>query len=112
MMRLSVQDSGSLGVLTLYGNLTRCHVEELKERLTQALDRVDRLIVNCEKVVSIDEFFIRQLCAAYRVSQSTKKEITLAGGIALFRRAVQPDGYAHCKEAGFECEERCPWREI
>jgi anti-anti-sigma regulatory factor len=113
MMRLSVQDSGAIGILTLCGNLTQCHAEELKGCLTQALDRVDRLIVNCEKVVSVDMFFIRQLCTAYRVSRITKKEITLAGdGVALFQSAVQSDEYAHCKEADLECEKQCFWKQF
>lgn len=112
-MHLSVKDSGTLGILTLRGNLTECHAEELRECLIQALDRVNRLIVNCEKVTSVDTLFIRQLCTAYRVSQITKKELTLAGdGVALFRRSVPPDGYAHCREAGLECEKQCLWREI
>jgi len=107
-MHLSVKDSGTLGILTLSGNLTQCHAEELRECLVQAFDRVNRLIVNCEKMTSLDMFFIRQLCTAYRVSRIAKKEITLAGdGVALFQSAVQSDEYAHCKEAGLECEKQC-----
>jgi anti-anti-sigma regulatory factor len=113
MMHLSVQDSGTLGILTLRGNLAECHAEELRECLVQAFDRVNRLIVNCEKMTSLDTFFIRQLCAAYRVSRMTKKEITLAGdGVALIRSAVQSNVFFHCEKAGLGCEKKCFWSEI
>lgn len=110
MIHLTVRNSGTLGILTLQGSLSGPQAEELRTHLVRGLDRVDRLIVNCEQVTSIDMVCLKLLCTAYRVSHVLKKDFALAGDrTALFRRAARAAEYAHCPGTGQECETGCLW---
>lgn len=109
-MQLSVKDSGTLGVLTLRGELNKHRAEELRAHLSSAFDRVNRLIVNCEQVTAVDLDCLRLLCTTYRVAKVLKKDFALTGDrIGLYQSAVQSAGYAHCMGAHFECGLGCLW---
>lgn len=110
MIHLAVQNSGTLGVLTLEGSLSGPQAVELRTHLARGFDRVDRLIVNCEQITSIDMTCLKLLCTAYRVSHVLKKDFALAGNrTALFRRAAGAAELAHCSGAGQECKTGCLW---
>jgi anti-anti-sigma regulatory factor len=110
MMHLTVMDSGTLGILTLRGNLSELHAGELRAYLARGIDRVNRLIVNCEKVASIDMICLKLLCTAYQVSRVMKKDFAFAGDrTALFRQAAGTDEYARRAGACQGCETGCLW---
>jgi anti-anti-sigma regulatory factor len=110
MMHLSVKDSGALAILTLRGDISENNIDELRAHLALALDRVNRLIVNCEQVASMDMKCIKQLCTAYRVSRMLKKDFSLAGDPKdLFRSVEESTALAYCMGVGFECGMRCLW---
>ncbi len=110
MMHLTVRDSGTLGILTLRGSLSELHAGELRTYLAHGIDRMNRLIVNCEKVTSLDMICLKLLCTAYRVSRVLKKDFALAGDrTALFRQAAGADEYANGAETCQGCEIECLW---
>jgi anti-anti-sigma regulatory factor len=110
MIHLTVQNSGTLGVLTLKGSLSEPQAGELRTHLARGIDRVSRLIVNCEQVTSLDMACLKLLCTAYRVSHVLKKEFALAGDrTALFRRATGADASAYCSGNVHECKTGCLW---
>lgn len=113
MMHLTVKESGTLGILTLRGNLIEHSADELQIFLSRALDHVNRLIVNCEQVTAVDVDRLRLLCTTYRVSQMYKKEFALVGSRnAAFLSALKAAGYDRCP--GGEraaCEAGCLWTE-
>lgn len=110
MIHLTVQNSGTLGILTLRGSLSELHAVELREHLLRGLDRAGRIIVNCEQVTSIDTACLKLLCTAYRVSRIQKKDFVLAGDSALlFRRAGGRAAYPRCDEADQWCARGCLW---
>jgi anti-anti-sigma regulatory factor len=112
MIHLTVQNSGTLGILTLQGSFFGSQAGELRTHLARGLDRVNRLIVNCEQVTSLDMICLRLLCTAYRISHVLKKDFAFAGDrTALFRRAVEAAEHDHCSGAGRECETGCLWTE-
>ncbi len=110
MIHLAVRNSGTLGILTLQGSLSEFQAGELRTHLARVLDRVDRLIVNCEQVTSIDMSCLKLLCTAFRVSHELRKDFALAGDrTALFHRAAEAAEYVHCSGAGQECKTGCLW---
>ncbi len=110
MMQLTVQDSGTLGILTLRGTFTRIHAGELRAQLTRGINRANRLIVNCEQVESFDLSCLKLLCSAYRVSYILNKGFILAGGrAALLRGAAGGVEHAECALNGQMCVARCLW---
>lgn len=112
MMHLTVTDSGTLGILTLRGSLAEHHAGELQRHLTGGLDRSNRLIVNCERVASIDMTCLKLLCTAYRVSRMLKKDFAVIGDRAtLFHRATETDTHPGCSGEGLACEAGCLWED-
>ena len=110
MMHLTVRDSGTLGILTLRGHFSELHAEELRANLTRGLNRPNRLIVNCERVASLDITCLKLLCSAYRLSHILKKDFVLAGDrAALFQRAAGADADARCPGTVLGCETGCLW---
>ncbi len=110
MMQLIVQDSGTLGILTLRGRFSRIHAGELRSHLTRGINRTNRLIVNCEQVAAFDMTCLRLLCTAYRVSRVLNKGFVLAGDrTALFRHATGAGEYIRCAEDALGCESGCLW---
>ncbi len=110
MMHLSLIGSGTLGILTLRGNLIEHPAEELQGILSQSLDQVNRLIVNCEQVTAVDSLRLRLLCVAYRVSGVFHKEFFLAGASSMaFVNAVKNAGYEWCPGERVACEAGCLW---
>ncbi len=110
MIQLIVQDSGTLGILTLRGNISRIHSGELRTQLIRGINRVNRLIVNCEQVASLDFSCLKLLCTAYRVSHIMNKGFILAGDrAALLRKAAGAAGRTGCDEAERQCGTRCLW---
>jgi anti-anti-sigma regulatory factor len=110
MIHLAMEDSRTLGILTLDGSLSELNAEELRSRLISGLDSVDRLIVNCEQVTAVDMMCLQLLCTAYRVSRVMNKDLIIAGNRrSLFRKAVETTGYANCIGADPACFRDCLW---
>ena len=110
MIHLTVRNSGTLGILTLRGNLSGLHAVDLREHLLRGLDRASRVIVNCEQVTSIDMACLKLLCTAYRLSCTLKKGFALAGDSThLFQLAGGPAAYVECARNDQRCAKGCLW---
>lgn len=111
MMQLTIQDAGSLAVLTLQGKLGRRHVDELKACLRRSLDRANRLIVSCEKVTGVDVACLQALCLAHRSFTLLQKSLTVAGAQPyIFSNAVRTSGQARCVHCPLDHGQNCRWR--
>lgn len=111
MMQLTVQDAGSLAVLTLEGELGRRHADELKTYFRRSLDRASRLIVSCEKVTGVDVACLQALCLAHRSFTLLQKSLTVAGARpGIFSNAVRTSGKDRCGHCPLEHGQDCRWR--
>ncbi len=72
-------NTGSVGVLDIEGEMTVANVAELKSMLMQSLTSVDHLVLNLEKVTSVDISLFQVLCSAHRTSVGLKKNLTISG---------------------------------
>ncbi len=73
------ENAGSVGVLNIEGEMTVGNVAELKAMLMQSLTTVDNLVLNLEKVTSVDISLFQVLCSAHRTSTGLKKHLTIVG---------------------------------
>jgi anti-anti-sigma factor len=78
-MRFGFEQSGDIGLLTFSGELTKQHSGEMKTALMKALDRVDHVVFNLEKVTAMDAVCFQLLCMAHRISASLNKRLTIIG---------------------------------
>jgi anti-anti-sigma regulatory factor len=110
MAPLSMTYSDTANRLTLRGDLSEVHADELRIHLLRGIDRASRLVVDCEQVTSIDMVCLKLLCTAYRVSHMLKKDFVLAADrSALFRRSAEFVETAHCAGPDRECGHGCLW---
>jgi len=108
MMDLHVSNTGTLGVLTLKGKLTPLSAPSLRASLVHSLERVNRLVVNCEKVTAVDAVCVQVLCGAYRLSLMLKKDLELAGNtLPALHKMAAAAGHADCVGDGLECGLQC-----
>ncbi len=111
MMQLTVQDAGSLAVLTLQGELGQRHVDELKACLRRSLECASRLIVSCEKITGVDVACLQAICLAHRSFALLQKSLTVAGARpGVFSNAVRTSGQARCVRCPLDHGQDCRWR--
>ncbi|MBZ0157103.1 MAG: STAS domain-containing protein [Alphaproteobacteria bacterium] len=110
-MRFAFEQCGDIGLLTCHGELTTQHTGELKAALMKALDSVDHLIFNLEKVTVIDTACFQLLCMAHRISRSLNKRITFTGiRHKPFKRLFEDTGPFRRKECVVDCLKAvCRW---
>jgi anti-anti-sigma factor len=103
MRNFGFEQSGAIGLLTYDGELTIHHTRELKSALMRALDRVDHLIFNLEKVTAMDTACFQLLCMAQRISGGLNKRLTIIGfRQKSFKRLFEDARFRH-KDCVLDC---------
>jgi len=101
MIDLKIDEGGSLGVLTLEGEITITEAGELKKALLEGLNRAKQLLVEIENITALDLTCLQLLCSAERSYPEKEKVITFSGKIPeAFRNTAEKAGYL--KEFGKE----------
>ncbi len=97
------EQSGVIGLLTYDGELTVQHTRELKSALMRALDRVDHLIFNLEKVTAVDTACLQLICLAQRISRRLNKRLTITGLRRKSLRKLFEDTRLRHKDCVMDC---------
>jgi anti-anti-sigma factor len=109
-MDFSIEQSGSVGVMTIGGELTVQHADELKAALMRSLDAVDHLILNFDRVTEIDLSCLQLLCSAHRTSAKLRKQLTIAGNHCnMLKQVIEAAGYSRHIGCAFDCNKSCLW---
>lgn len=72
------QHNGTV-VLTLLGNLISSRAYELRKVLLRSLYNSDNLMLDFEKVTTIDDFCVQQIQTANKISKRLNKRFTMLG---------------------------------
>ncbi|MBF0426185.1 MAG: STAS domain-containing protein [Magnetococcales bacterium] len=96
MYTLNVEDSGT-GTLTLTGDLTIQHAQELKESLLEAALQSMHLNLNFKDVDRVDLAGLQLLCAAHRALLERKKGLTVVSQVPdVLKEAIKTAGFENC----------------
>ncbi|MBF0155065.1 MAG: STAS domain-containing protein [Magnetococcales bacterium] len=96
MYTLTVEDSGT-GTLTLTGDLTIQHAQELKESLLEATLQSMHLNLNFKDVERVDLAGLQLLCAAHRSLLGRKKTLAVVSQVPdSLKEAVKAAGFDRC----------------
>lgn len=68
-------------VVSIEGDATVENIDRILQVLLALLHNNDRVLVNCDRVDSIDLFFIQLLCSAHRTAVARAKEFALLGSL-------------------------------
>lgn len=98
--QFAVHDSEPSGVLTFQGELNIQQAAELKSTLLDALNRVEKLVLDIEQVTEFDLASIQILFSAFKTSACLQKNLSFAGSTPVFKKALEDSGYSHVEWAG------------
>ena len=79
MINFTFRKSGTVGVLTLSGELTKQHAVELRTILLVSLDNSESLLLNFEKVIAVDSFCCGILYSASLIALRLNKHFRSTG---------------------------------
>jgi anti-anti-sigma regulatory factor len=111
MVDMSMTYTGTGGLLTIRGRLHESSANDLRTYLLNGINHARRLVVNCEKVESVDIGCLKMLCTAYRVSRRLKKDFSLIGDRAALVRLAGGSAslYDQCAMREQSCSAECLW---
>ncbi len=102
----------NIAFLTLSGDLTIEHAEDLKSLLLKALSGADQVVMDVRDVSKCDLSALQVLCAAHRSAVQQQKQIALAQSNAkVFRRTVAEAGYWRHVGCPIDPDQNCFWVE-
>jgi anti-anti-sigma factor len=88
-------EAGNEGTLSLAGDLTMSEAKETKNVLLEAIGAVDTLLLDLQKIESVDASFIQLLCAAHRECFLSEKSIFLRDEVSeTMERLLERAGYS------------------
>ena len=79
MGQFQLKDSPEGTILFAQGSLTIEHACSFKEILIEALEKTDHLIIDVQKITSIDLAGIQVLCAAHKTFREHHKDMEILG---------------------------------
>ncbi len=104
------QQSGKEGNITLDGEITLNHAEELRMLLIKALIDADRVVVDFGPVSDVDISCLQLLCSAHRSAGRMKKVVSLSRNWpAPFAKAVRDAGYKRLTGCRLDMDHSCLW---
>ena len=80
MTNWSYNPDSNSGTLLVEGDLTINHISTLKDRLVEAFENADQVIVDVSAATSVDVAGVQLLCACHRFSNGRGKKMCLRVG--------------------------------
>lgn len=105
------QSDRNVGVLTLDGELTQEHTEELRSALIKALINANRVVLNCGATTRADLAGLQLFCSAHKTALRLNKRIVFANGHSAVKSAAGKAGYSRCQGCALDTQTSCLWME-
>ena len=110
MISFQVEEPDHVGLITIEGSIDIQNAEELKSNLIIALQAVDRIYVNIERLDDIDISCLELFCSAHLTSVELKKTISFWSCIpGTFRTKLTDTGFIHHTGCTHDKDKNCLW---
>jgi ABC-type transporter Mla MlaB component len=111
-MKKKSDKSVTTETLTLIGDLTIEHVQELHQKLMAALDKTQHLTITFADVTGADLSCVQLLCSAHRTAVRTDKFLKLdQQRPEALCRVVKETGFHRDKGCALDSQGSCIWKE-
>ena len=97
------------GRLALDGELTVARVGAVRERLLQALDQAEQVILDLTAVTEADIAGLQLLCSACRQAAAHDRALLLAGGNTQIQMLAQAAGFGRTTPCAVDRQVPCFW---
>ena len=95
MTNWSYDPDKNSGTLLVEGDMTINHISALKDRLVEAFESAEQVVVDVSATTAIDVSGVQLLCACHRFSSGRGKKMCLRlGGNAQFSHFLNEVGFA------------------
>lgn len=112
-LRISKTEEGIEGLLSLWGDMTMPHAQEIRTTLLEAVDKVDTLSLDLDEIESVDVSFVQLICAAHRECEKNDKMIFLQGKKeGSVHDILQRTGYSKQIGCPAGSQKSCLWKKI
>ncbi|OGW42342.1 MAG: hypothetical protein A2010_08605 [Nitrospirae bacterium GWD2_57_9] len=109
-MGTSFTQSGNRGLVTLDGEVTLPHAEDLRRALIKALIDTDDISIALDGMQDVDLSCLQLLCSAHRSAARLKKRIYFAGDPPqLFKDMMTAAGFTRSTGCKLDCDKSCLW---
>src|SRR5574341_1228297 len=110
MITTRSDQSGNTGVLTLTGELTLKHADEMRTALTKATVTAAQVTLNIEKAGKADRSCRQLLCSAHRTCMRLNKRMAFSGALPdILNRVAVEAGFARCVGCDLDRQKSCLW---
>jgi anti-anti-sigma factor len=110
MLKIDIKQDGSMGVITLEGEITIQSAGEFREAMISALGSFKKVYVNVEGVSLVDVSCFQILCSAHRTAIRSNKTLECSGILPEgFRKTAQDAGYIRNSGCAFDSSNACIW---
>ncbi|MBF0558345.1 MAG: STAS domain-containing protein [Nitrospirae bacterium] len=111
MLNFNIKQTGDVGLLTLEGDLTVDHAEELKLALLNMMGIADNVVINIENIDAADLTCLQLFCSAHRTFTALKKNMHLLDKQpAVFRRVFEEAGLPRHTGCSLDTQKSCLWK--
>lgn len=112
MTNWSYNPDKNSGTLQIEGDLTINHISTLKERLVEAFETADQVVVDVSAATSVDVAGVQLLCACHRFSSGRGKEMCLwVGENGEFLQFLDEVGFSQDFICNHDDTGKCLWAE-
>jgi ABC-type transporter Mla MlaB component len=106
----SEEKSGKAGVLKFEGEVTVQQAEEIKDKLMQALGRVENIYVDISKVSEADLSLLQLMCSAHRTAVTMHKGFHISGPVPEYlRQLAEMAGFRRDRSCRLDSTKTCIW---
>jgi anti-anti-sigma regulatory factor len=108
MIDIIIENSGSIKVLHLSGELVIQHADLLGSRFLESLSDADRVDIDLSAVTDVDISCLQLLCAAHKTSIKLNKLLYINGVCPdVFRQTVKNAGYFQHTGCSYDIKHTC-----
>jgi len=107
MSNIKTNKRGDVETLSMEGELTIQHADELRTSLINSLNKANHVRLDLEKVTEADISCLQLLYSAHLESTKTNKSITIDNCSEPFKQAVIDSGFSYVRGCVLECQDNC-----
>ncbi len=109
-MGATLKQAGAGRLVTLEGDLTLPHAEEMKKAFLKALVEADDVSIGFNDIRDVDLSCLQMLCSVHRSALRLKKQVRFADiPPKILKAAADATGYSRLKGCKLDCEKSCLW---
>ena len=109
-MAFTFDKNGPVIVMTCVGPLDVDRSQTLKDALLVGIENSDNLVVNCERVDSIDSQCVQIFCTAHRMAVRADKKLIITGIAPDLNPSPQEISNLCLSRSVIGCNKTCVWK--